>query len=193
MKSIIISIFSCIVLIFSGCGDVDALQYDIGENDPSEETGTVSEEADVREEAADIFVYVCGAVRKPGVYELPAGSRVFEAVEAAGGMNEDADTRILNQAQLLTDGEQITVYTVEEAAAEASESVPGQHQDDGLININIAGVSELSTLPGIGQSKAEAIVAYREQNGAFGSPSDICNVTGIKEKLYARISSLITV
>ena len=101
--------------------------------------------------------------------------------------------RTLNQAQLLSDGEQITVLTMEEALETDSSGQGTVASDDGLVNINNAGVSELMTLPGIGQAKAEAIIAYREENGAFSRIEDICNVTGIKEKLYVRISSLISV
>ena len=155
--------------------------------------------------AGTIVVYVCGAVERPGVYELPDGSRVWQAIEAAGGMKSDADDRYLNQAQRLSDGEQITVYTRDETAAMAaagqsiapvtgSSAKPAATETGtGKVNINTAGKEELMTLPGIGEAKAEAIIQYRENNGAFSSPEEIRNVSGIKEKAYERIKDCIEV
>ena len=102
----------------------------------------------------------------------------------------------LNQARELSDGEQITVLTAEEALEAGNgpiEPDTGTRQENGLVNINRADVSELMTLPGIGEAKAASIIAFREENGPFARPEDICNVAGIKEKLYSQISSLITV
>ncbi len=160
------------------------------------------------EQTGSIFVYICGAVRMPGVYELEGGSRVYQAVQAAGGLTEDADTRLINQAQLLTDGQQITVYTVEEARTiqesggiagtdpsgnAASENGASGDAASGKVNINQAGEEELTTLPGIGEAKARAIISYREENGGFSSIEEIKNVEGIKDKLFSQISELIEV
>lgn len=156
-----------------------------------------------------IYVYVCGAVKNPGVYQLRADSRVYEAVQAAGGFTENADSRSLNQAQILEDGEQITVLTAEEAAsggvsgiaggAGNSDSGTGTSQTAGnagenaKVNINTATKEELMTLPGIGESRAEAIIAYREENGSFRSIEDIMKIEGIKEKMYAKLQDKIAV
>lgn len=137
-----------------------------------------------------LAVYVCGAVRHPGVYELAEGSRVYEALELAGGMTPEASPTAVNQAQLLTDGEMIEILTVSEAAeqetAQAAES-------DGRVNINTADADELKTLPGIGDAKADSIIAYREQNGAFAAIEDIKNIEGIKDGVFAKLEDHIKV
>lgn len=157
-----------------------------------------------------IFVHVCGAVRTPGVYELKSGSRVYEAVEAAGGFTDDAEESYVNQAQILSDGTKLMIPTVEEALAmpqggmealtendAASESaekdLTGQSADDGRVNINTASQQELCTIPGIGATRAAAIVQYRQEHGSFGSAEDIMKVTGIKEGTYEKIKDSIKV
>ena len=195
------AVLLCAVLFISGCSAYDAVEYEGSSESVSDEEAFSAQEPDECAEntgESSIFIYICGAVSAPGVYELPAGSRIYEAVEAAGGLNGDADVRTLNQARLLTDGEQITVYT-EAEIQETGGGIPengggdGTESDDGLVNINTADAGTLMTLPGIGESRAEAIIAYREEAGAFKTPQEICNVTGIKEKLYARIENLIKV
>lgn len=153
--------------------------------------------------AAEIQVYVCGAVASPGVYALPEGSRVYEAVELAGGFLESADPKALNQARLLSDGEQITVLTVEEVqdgktANQGNGGVSGQNgsaddSEGGKVNINTADEDELMTISGIGESRAKAIIAYREENGKFASIEDIMKIDGIKEKMFEKIRDSITV
>ena len=143
-----------------------------------------------------IYVQVSGAVVTPGVYKLPAGSRVFEAVELAGGTTEDADVSALNQALVLSDGQMVYVYAVgEQRTGQETGSGQGAYgePDDGRVNLNTATVEELMTLPGIGQSKAESIVSWREENGAFGSVEDILNITGIKEGVFSKIKDHIKV
>ncbi|MDO4622208.1 MAG: ComEA family DNA-binding protein [Eubacteriales bacterium] len=152
-----------------------------------------------------IFVYVCGAVAVPGVYELPEGSRVYEAVAAAGGLLPEADERCLNQAVLLTDGLQITVFTREETAGKvpAESMVTGMTGDaaaggtadsgTGKVNLNTADKEELMTLPGIGAARAESIIRYRTENGSFSSIEDIQNIEGIKAKAFEKIKDYIEV
>ncbi len=131
------------------------------------------------------YVYVCGAVNSPGVYALPEGSRIYEAVQLAGGLREDACAESVNQAECLTDGQMIQILTNEEAIALSEKNtVADVENSDGRVNINTASVTELMTLPGVGQSKAEAIVAYREEKGAFSAIEEIMNVAGIKEGIY---------
>lgn len=149
-----------------------------------------------------IYVDVTGAVKAPGVYTLPAGSRVFEAIALAGGAREDASLENLNQAGLLQDGQQIRVYTEEEAAQMAQQgSLPGAEtaagQEEGQealkVNINTAGKDELMTLTGIGETRAEAILAYRQETGGFQAPEDLMQVEGIKEKTFEKLKDQITV
>lgn len=152
-----------------------------------------------------IYVDVTGAVRAPGVYTLPAGSRVFEAIALAGGAREDASLENLNQAGILQDGQQIRVYTEEEAAQMAQQgslpSLPGaekaagqeEGQEASKVNINTAGKEELMTLTGIGETRAEAILAYRQETGGFQAPEDLMQVEGIKEKTFEKLKDQITV
>ncbi len=148
-----------------------------------------------------IFIHVCGAVRTPGVYELKSGSRVYEAVQAAGGFTDDAEENYVNQAQVLSDGMKLMIPTIEEALAmpedgvdmQTAEGTAGQSADDGRININTASEQELCTIPGIGATRAAAIAQYRQEHGNFDSVEDIMKVTGIKEGTYEKIKDSIKV
>ena len=139
------------------------------------------------EASAELCVHVDGAVAAPGVYRLPVGSRVVDAVEAAGGFAEDAVTAAVNQAQVLADGQQVVVPAKGDElppAAVGADTAPGADAaaDSGLVNINKASVAELTTLKGIGQATAEKIVADREKNGPFKSIEDLKRVSGIGDK-----------
>lgn len=139
--------------------------------------------------AATVFVYVCGAVNAPGVYELAAGARVFEAVALAGGMTEEASAESVNQARSVTDGEQIYVPTADEAKAQGTgvgENTVTEGTDK-KININTAGKEELMTLTGIGEAKAQSILDYREEHGGFGSIEELMQIEGIKEGVFNKI------
>lgn len=136
-----------------------------------------------------ICVYVCGNVVSPGVYEMETGMRVADAIRLAGGTSSDADETVLNLADYVTDGQRIYVPDKEEAASGSYR----QDEGSGLININTAGVSELTTLPGIGQSRAESIIDYRENNGKFKNIEDIMNISGIKEAAFSKIKDYICV
>ena len=188
----VIAAAMCMITTASGCGSYNAeITWEI------EEASSVCEEADTEsektpKEADLICVYVGGAVSDSGVYLLPQGSRLYEAIEAAGGMTEGADPYYLNQAKVLEDAEQIIVLTTQEVQ-ERKEQIRQQAEEAGLVNINTADVSRLMQLNGIGQSRAEAIVAYREQCGQFKQIEDIQQVTGIKAGLYEKIKDKITV
>ena len=134
----------------------------------------------------------------PGVVELPAGSRVFEAIEKAGGLSGEAAGFAVNQAAALEDGQQITVPTKEEASGwepERDARTAGAEESSGekIININEAAAEELTVLPGIGKAKAESIVEYRESAGRFGSIEEIKNVSGIGEAVFEKIKDKIAV
>lgn len=177
------------------------------------------------QEPENIYVHVCGAVEKPGVYELPAGSRVYEAVECAGGFTAEADANYVNQAQRLTDASKLVIPTVEQAKdaasvdttadigiigqTQAEDTASGQPdgaretasnavgadgaEADGKININTASEAQLCGIPGIGSTRAAAIVAYRQESGGFQKLEDIMNVSGIKEGTYNKIKDKIKV
>ena len=145
-----------------------------------------------------VTVDVAGAVASPGVYELPEGSRVIAAVEAAGGVAEDAETAPVNLARVLVDGEQVYIPTSDEAAApvqplqaQASTQTSAQ-STPALVDINTASAAELETLPGIGPSTAQKIIADREKNGPFSSKEDLKRVSGIGDKKYAALADAIT-
>ncbi|SFL01642.1 competence protein ComEA [Lachnospiraceae bacterium KH1T2] len=157
---------------------------------------TVSEEQ-ISEPARDIYVYICGAVNSPGVYTVRSGSHVFEVIAKAGGLREDADDTVVNQAECVEDGMQITVPTKEQvkngvtSKDQSASSTNISEVQDGKVNINTADAKELTSLSGIGATRAEAIIAYRNEHGAFTSPEDIMNVAGIKEGLYIKIKNQI--
>lgn len=137
-----------------------------------------------------LAVYVCGAVVHPGVYELAEGSRIYEAVAMAGGMTDDASPTAVNQARVLTDGEMIEILTADE---EQEQRIIQEADSDGKVNLNTADAEELKTLPGIGDAKANSILAYREQHGAFAAIEDIKNIEGIKDGIFARLEDYIKV
>lgn len=162
----------------------------------------------VRQTEADvIYVHVCGAVKHPGVYELKSGDRVYEAVEKAGGFAEGAAEAAVNQAAALADGQRLYIWDEEEAMTLQADSgngaVPGQDAvqqteageaaKDSKIDLNKATKEQLMELPGIGESKAEDIMAYRDENGGFRSTEEIMNIKGIKEAVYSKIKDKIVV
>lgn len=151
-----------------------------------------SAEEEANSTAALVWVYVCGAVQSPGVYELSGEDRICDAVDAAGGFCEDADQCAVNLAELLTDGSQIYIPQIGESTVVRSNEVGEAHLPK-LVNINTATKSQLMELPGIGAAKAEAILSYRESVGRFSCIEDIMQVSGIKEASFAQIKSLITV
>lgn len=160
-----------------------------------ETNGTLEEMTDSQVDM--IYVYICGAVTEPGVYQIAEGSRLFELIDESGGMLETADVTSQNLAREVQDGEQIQILTKEEVK-ERSEmdgvmTTGNIGKQQGLININTATVQELTTLTGIGESRALAIIAYREENGLFQSIDGIKKVAGIKEGLFEKIKNQITI
>lgn len=167
------------------------------------------------EEAKTLVVHICGAVSAPGVYELPAGSRIIDAVEAGGGFLPEADEACCNLAEEIVDGCQIYIMTKTESCADGqtekkagiqtspdsdmqttdrnvrSNSAPAL--ENGLVNLNTADIAALMTLPGIGESRAKAIISYREQHGAFAQIEDIMKISGIKQAAFSKIKDKITV
>lgn len=167
------------------------------------------------EEAKTLVVHICGAVSAPGVYELPAGSRIIDAVEAGGGFLPEADEACCNLAEEIVDGCQIYIMTKMESCADGqtekkagiqtspdsdmqttdrnvrSNSAPAL--ENGLVNLNTADIAALMTLPGIGESRAKAIISYREQHGAFAKIEDIMKISGIKQAAFSKIKDKITV
>ena len=133
-------------------------------------------------------MHVCGRVCQPGVVMLPAGSRVWEAVEAAGGLLEDAQDEAVNLAAVLQDGQKLYVPAIGESVSETAAEI-----DDGRVNLNTADADRLQTLSGIGASRAMDILSYREKHGGFQTIEEIMQVPGIKESIYEKIKDKITV
>lgn len=166
-----------------------------------------------------IYVHICGAVNNSGVYEVKENSRVIDLVDCAGGMTEDAAKDYMNLAQVVTDGQRIYIPTKEEikeltlleamngsqlegetaelpsdySNSQSNTSNSQSNYSSGLVNINEASKEQLMTLPGIGESKANSILRYREQNGRFSTIEDIMSVNGIKEGVFGNICDYITV
>lgn len=140
----------------------------------------------------DIYVHICGAVINPGVYQVPAGTRVYQALELAGGSSDDAYLSGINLADKLADGQKVYIPSEGENAEGILSTDSGDVQSV-MININTASEAELMTLPGIGQSRAKDIINYRVKNGLFESIDDIMKVSGIKEAAFEKIKDLIKV
>lgn len=150
--------------------------------------------ADADEAAPEaLVVHVDGAVAVPGVYELGAGARVNDAVLAAGGLVEGADTSSLNLAAPLADGEKVHVPREGETLAPGVSDEAADDATTGPINLNAATAEELDALPGVGEATARAIVEDREANGPFTTPEDLMRVSGIGEKKFERIRGLVCV
>lgn len=187
----------CVVLlILSGCSaDPDIILKGTQNSASAKEEELLSEEEppSSAEEEACIYVYICGAVQNPGVYELPLESRIYQLVEAAGGMSEDADGQSVNLAEIVSDGQMVRIPSHAETEDRPEENVSTGISTDGKVNINTASVDQLMTLNGIGQTKAEQIITYREENGAFPDTESIMQVSGIGKGTYEKIKNSITV
>lgn len=171
----------------AGSGAAESAVQD-GAGSGAAENGTQNSTGNA--ETQTILVYVCGAVANPGVVELPADSRAADALEAAGGLLASAQPDYVNLAARLEDAQKLYFPTSEEAEELVQKEAAAAR---GLVNINTADVEELCTLPGIGEARAQDIIAYREQHGAFQSGEDIMKVSGIKQNAYEKMKDQITV
>lgn len=194
----------CFMLLLTGCQkSVTEIDWDSDDLIETEEVTYYEDEQKYETEyvPASIFVDICGAVASPGVYELKEGARLFEVIEMAGGLLSTADDTMINRAEVLSDGRKIQIFTKDEIQeqkitvaknfTQGTESTadPG----NGKVNINTADVTLLTTLPGIGESRARDIIAYRDEHGGFSSIEDIMNVNGIKEGTFHKFKDMITV
>lgn len=215
-ECLLTGLFILFSLFCSGCGaDEEALFLEASGNSTVEEMHTESTVSEiipspaevVQEEKEYIMIHVCGAVQTPGVYEVEKDSRVMDAVVAAGGFLPEADTEYVNLATVLADGNKVKIPTKDETTRM---SLEGKSADDNgvtdeksqkstgqstyqVVNINTADKELLCTLPGIGETRAESILAYRAENGTFSKIEDIMLVSGIKESSFQKIKNYITV
>lgn len=187
----VLCVIAVCILLLCGCGTSEKEVFFssngsvIGQEQQTEATPVTETQTE-----SGIWVDVCGAVVNPGVYQLEAGARVYQAVDAAGGFLEEAERTAVNLAAVLRDGEQIRILTAEEARIRSESEAASA---SGLVNLNTADVQTLCTLTGIGTSRAEDIIAYREKKGPFQSIEEIKNVTGIKEGTFQKIKDKIVV
>lgn len=170
----VVAVFS-LVLVAVNRPEVPAGEFAISQTPAEEE---VSQQV--------LYVHIVGEVLSPGMYQLPLGARLVDAVFAAGGLTESADNSSINLARELSDGEQVIVYKIGEQGGQEG-ATPG-----GLVSINRADDKQLEQLPGIGPALAARIVAWREANGGFKSKNDLLKVSGIGESILAGFVDLIT-
>lgn len=213
--SLLTFVFSFLILL-GGCGfakqsgDIifptegrEPDSYSADEAVQGEQTELSESLASTEQSKETIAVYVCGAVAKPGVYELSKGDRIVDALFLAGGYRSDAALEYLNQAEYVEDGQKLYVPTKKEAKQLTADA---GHGDDGTdsgqknadaasqkLDINKASQEELMTLPGIGQAKAQAIIEYRTEHGQFTSIEELKNISGIKDGVYNKVKDSITV
>ena len=183
-------------------------------NSKEEKDKGIESEKEEKETSLDeekIVVEIKGEVKKPNVYELKNGSRIYELIEEAGGPTDEADLSNINRALYLSDGQCIVIKNIndveseeanlnESLNAEVTNSIPtnssgdkGEKNESSSININTASKETLMTLNGIGESKAQAIIDYRDEIGGFKSVDDITNVSGIGEKTLEKIKDKISI
>ncbi len=191
-KAIGILLVGIILLIVYLCGGIKNLNKNndevifVGEDEENEET----EVASINNEK--IVVDIKGEVKNPNIYWLDEGSIVEDLIFAAGGITEYGDLSNINRAEELINHQSIVIPNIndEEEQQENIISVSGNNNED-IININTASISELDSLPGIGAAKAEAIINYREENGNFKTVEEIKNVSGIGESVFEKIKNKI--
>lgn len=205
MKKTIIILCTIIVVL----GGIIFILYKNNSNSKEEVVDIFKEPEEIKQEESNskkVIVDIKGMINNPGVYEVDSNLRVNDVIELAGGLKEGADTSNINLAKLVSDEMTIIIYSTEEVLEKFKQEVCicncpyiqndaciNSNNDDNLININTAGIEELTTLPGIGDVKAEAIIKYRSEVGKFKTKEELLNVEGIGEALFEKIKDNITV
>lgn len=205
MKKTIIILCTIIVVL----GGIIFILYKNNSSSKEEIVDIFKEPEEIKQEESNIrkvIVDIKGMINNPGVYEVDSNLRVNDVIELAGGLKEGADTSNINLAKLVSDEMTIIIYSTEEVLEKFKQEVCicncpyiqndaciNSNNDDNLININTAGIEELTTLPGIGDVKAEAIIKYRSEVGKFKTKEELLNVEGIGEALFEKIKDNITV
>ena len=175
-------------------GEVQEDEAIAGETKEEELEEHLQDEIQSTDDSQEVYVHVCGQVACPGVYLLPAGSRLYEAIEAAGGLSENAAGELLNQAEEATQlqaGQ--SVSNMGEAGRNVSAPGMSGPSEDGKIDLNRATREQLMTLSGIGEAKADSIIAYREVHGGFRQIEELMEVEGIKEGVFNKVKDQIKV
>ena len=204
-------IFACILLLIfwlyrpktSTAVDINQLSALSGQSSTLVVSSSVSQSSQSQTEK-NLMVDVKGAVQQPGVYELPTGSRVTDAIKKAGGFQEQANQKSVNLAQKLQDEAVIYVASQGEVVSEVTAPTSGKANADAVttntsettdekINLNTATVSDLQTISGIGQKRAQDIIDYRDSKGGFTSVDELKDVSGIGDKTFEKIKEAVTV
>ncbi len=175
-----------VLLLLVGVGGLFSKKEEAVEDVTVVETTVPAEKTEVSTmQEVVIFVDIKGAVKNPGVYQMKSGDRVKDALDAAGGLTDEADSQKVNLAQRVEDQMVIVVPKVGEEVTEIpAGAMSKEAAKDGKVNINTATVEELKTLKGVGEKKAEAIIEYRKKNGSFKTKEDLMKVRGIGKKLF---------
>lgn len=206
-KQIKIAVIALVVvtalLLFGGEGEKDEIVVET-EGEPQAElnvdkddemsdnlSGTIERETAQRSDLK-MVVDISGCVKKPGIYEMQDGTRLYEVVQMAGGLTKDADIDAINQAELVTDGQKILIPG-KAKEDHSGNTISGTVSQNGKININHADNMTLQQIPGIGPATAEKIIQYRETNGLFKTIEDIKNIEGIGEKTFKKMEDKICV
>lgn len=199
MRRLISAALGIVMIVLAGC----SFSVPVREEESIDSTAVIKAEQKEEEDTeqagkTEIYVHVCGCVKKPGVYRLHFGARTQEAIDAAGGFSEKANQTAWNLAEVLQDGMQVYIPSKDEAKEALNEEQSlgkdlSASQKGDTVNINTASKEELMTLPGIGESRADAVIACREEKGSFTSIEGIKDVAGIGDGIFNRIKDLITV
>ena len=208
----LLSVLILVFIFLSGCGfqkevllEHSGHEWEIvtqkGEDSQDEEvqviTGQITQEDSSNESETNtdmIYVHICGQVTHPGVYQVPADARVFSVIQMAGGLTEEAAEAGVNQAQTLVDGQMIYIPAEgEDMSGITGTNSTSTSSNSGKVNINTADLETLMSLPGIGEGKAQSILQYRQEQGAFQSIEEIMNVDGIKEGTFSKFKDQITI
>ena len=162
--------------------------------DSASEKEEKSQKSETEEVEQDLItVDVKGAVKSPGIYDLPVGSRINDAVQKAGGLTENADSKSINLAQRISDEALVYVPTKEETTSQEAHSNASNTKDNKKVNLNKAGLEELKQVKGLGGKRAQDIIDHRETNGKFKSVDDLKKVSGIGAKTVEKLKEYVTV
>ncbi len=182
-------LISTAFLFFGSNGEKEVISID-----SDTEQATVTEKEPEKKTSASIYIDIGGEVKKPGVYEMDSGARVYEVIDQAGGLTEEADTSSINQAEMIEDGSKIYIPSVSEKEADTgSEHRSGIDDKSGSININTADADELQSIPGIGPVTAEKIIDYRKTNGPFTNIEDLKLINGIGDKTFEKMKDKVSI
>lgn len=192
---VIITAFLVLMFFSLSCGKKDEEIFLHSQEEFSESNSKAEENMREITEASEetLYVYICGAVLNPGIYEMKPGNRIADVLDKAGGFTKEACKTYVNLAKRVADEEKIFIPKMDEISDLSDEIHYNENQGNKKINLNTADVKELKSLSGIGDSKANAIIEYRETHGKYNKIEDIMKISGIKEAMFQKIKDRISV